>query len=286
MNSRSGIYREYEQNFLVDEQKLRKIVDLIKEQSKKLLYETYLEFYVEQAKDTFYHTQNIDEILQNDNTIEKSFCTIAIYLYRSDEEPETEQKPQGEKKPIISVAFTSERTPNLRFSVSSDNRDWTFLVFDELETQIKRTLTKKASKIFTPLFFDLLLATVIIISGLLLLNWLSLKYMPVVPSLDITIMTTEEKITKILELSIARNNSPVFPSILPLILSWILATIIVATRPFTKIIRKISKSYFLWGDMIQIHSKRETLLNAIKWGVVIAFIISILSGVVVALIMD
>jgi hypothetical protein len=44
MNNRSGTIKNYKQNFLLDESKLRKIVDVVKDQAKKLPDETYIEF--------------------------------------------------------------------------------------------------------------------------------------------------------------------------------------------------------------------------------------------------
>ncbi len=54
MSIDSGIFKDYEQNFLLDESKLRKIIDVIREHAKKLAYETYIEFYVEQGKNSFF----------------------------------------------------------------------------------------------------------------------------------------------------------------------------------------------------------------------------------------
>jgi hypothetical protein len=286
MDNRAGIYREYEQNFLLDEQKLRKIVDLTKEQAKKLPYETHIEFYIEQGENTFYHTQKIEDILLDDNTREKSFCTVGIRLYRSESDSKTDQKVTGEPNPIVTIGFTSQRTPNVRLTVSCDNRDWTFLVFDELDTQIKRTLTKKASKIFTPSFYDILVAAIILVVGLSLSNWFSQKYLPVIPLFDISSMTIDEKLSKLLELSVARNNSPLYPSVLPLIFSWIITSIIAVVRPFKKLVNKFSKSYFLWGDMVNVFNRSESLMRNIKWIVIVGLFVTIVGGIIVALIIS
>jgi hypothetical protein len=285
MNNRSGIIKEYTQNFLTDEQKLRKIVDVIKDHSKRLSYETYLEFYVEREQEVFYTTHDIEEVLQDDNSSGEPILVITIALYKSDPTTEKDQKSLSDRRPIVFVGFTPKKETKIRFSVLCESRDWTLLVSDELDTQIKRHLKRGGFRLFQ--YSDYFLGLVIIYLGQILSTWLIDKHGEIhLSSAEINALTPNEQIQKILEITINRSYEPVYLLLCGFIVSWLIGGFLIAFRPISKLIGKTRTSFFYWGDMIQVYQKAEQRNTLLKWSLGISLIVSIGGSIIGTLILS
>jgi hypothetical protein len=279
MSKKTGTFKEYLQNFLLDEQKLRKIVDVIRTNSDKLPYKTHINFYIEQEPQIFYNTSEIDDILLYDNTPDRPINTISIELYESN--PNPQESNIKDPPPILLVGFTKNKETKIRYTIKCDDRDWMFLISDELDTQIKRTLVTKHSK-FPFWSFDLILSLILISLGIFFSNFIinnSLHFD--ISSSDITFMTMEEQISKLLELSINKNTDNIYAIIYILVFTWIFAGIVFFNRPISKLIQKFNKSVFYWGDMIHIYDKNKSLYSKIIWVILFGFIVTIIGGIVV-----
>ncbi len=281
MDTRSGVVKYFEQDFLLDEPKLRKIVDVLKEQSKKLSYETYLEFYVEREGDVFYTTRHLDEVLKDENTTGKSIRLMTIELYRSVPEPVEKQRLPEERKAIVYIAFSPDSKNKVRITVTCEDRDWTFLTADEIESQIKR-ITNKSNIRFLK-YSDFVLAILIIYLGISVSSWLypSLE----MTSADITSLATDTQIEKILEIVGNRDTNSIYLFVVPWTVSMFGCLFLILTRPILNMISKSRTSFFYWGDMVQHHDKIERRNNLIVSGIILAGIVSVAGSVVGTLIL-
>lgn len=87
---RAGIIKEYDKRFLLDEGKLRKMSEILDSYSRKLDKETELKYTIVRDDNSFYETEEIDDILSEDNSNGKQINK----LYISIEEKEKESKEQ------------------------------------------------------------------------------------------------------------------------------------------------------------------------------------------------
>jgi len=69
----------------------------------------------------------------------------------------------------------------------------------------------------------------------------------------------------------------------PLMMLFLLTFIaVVELHPFSRIAKKLQRPVFYWGDAASEHDRVAELAGRVKWGVGIAFIVSVIAGVLTA----
>jgi len=266
---RAGIVKEYETSFLLEPTKLSKIVDIIKEHSKRLDEKSYITFYVEREDNFFYETKVLDEVLSDDNIQGKSIKRFSINLVE-EEKDET----------IVEIDFCVSRDIKVQFNIAYKNRDWCLVLADELDNQIGRTLKKGYLASFPLEKYDILLLPVLFTALLLGLFLFSSYYEKTTNNFDLSNMTLEDKIDHILNLQMKEKSYLI--KIFPMMLLGVLtAMIITLMKPLSKISNIINRSIFYWGDVVADYDRTVALLSKIKWVILFGFIISILAGILV-----
>jgi hypothetical protein len=278
MKERTGISKSYQKHFCLDETKLRKIVEVFRKYSEKIKENTYLTYFVRREDNSYYETQNIDLIIDDDNTKGKSIQRLVISLLKS---PIDEAKKSKDSKDenIAFVSFMSDKDDKATFSIEEKERDWCFLFSDELDSQIQRTLTKYALSFFKSRIIEI--ATLLFVGAILVfcVSALTIKE-PTLPLDAIQKMTTEMKIQKLLELHTQEQNK--INWFIPLLMvSWSLILASIEIRPISRIYEKFYRSVFYWGDMKTDFDRFKNRVNYIKWGIIIAFIVSLLAGIAI-----
>jgi len=281
MSEQAGITKRFTKNFLLDETKFRKICDVIRKHSEKLEEETYLGFFVRREDDSYYDTKNIEEVLKDDNIPGKAIQRVSISLMKK--RPDKDKPTfNSEDKPIVFVAFIQDVEEKVTVGVEEKERDWCFLLSDDLTIQVQRTFKKRIFPFFTSKIFEIFVFTAL---GGGLIMWSSYfltRVYPDIPLDSIHSMTTEMQIKKILELHIEQNiKSPWI--IFAIMFSWILVFALIEIRPISRIIKKLNRSVFYWGDMKTIHDNFMAKVRRFKWGIGIAFIISTLAALIINL---
>ena len=278
MNNRAGLRKEYKKHFTIDEAKLRRIADIIREHSKKLEDKTYLKFYVERENDAFYETQNIDEVLADDNVLGQSIRIVLIELLKETPDVSNGNKPESEQKLLAYIAFSRFRNIKVGFFVADKDRDWCFLLADELDTQINRLL-KKVPFLFIPLeSIDII--TFFGLGGLILgyLIFLASQTPPAFTLEEIKAMSIDERTVEVLSLAV--NGQSASGYIAPIMLIGVaLIFILISLKPVERILGKLSRSVFYWGDMAQLHNQFESWIFRLKWGICIAFVVSLAASI-------
>ena len=279
MSEQAGISKGFTKHFLLDESKLRKLCDVIREHSEKLKERTYLKLWVRREDNSYYETKNIDEVLKDDNIPGKALQRLIIHLLKEHPDKDKATFNSGDKIKTF-VAFTLDQDEKVSFGIEETERDWCFLLADDLDTQIQRTLKKRTFPFFTSRLFE---TAVFLALGAFFKLWLSFVLTlgnPDISMDSIQSMTTEMQIEKILEIHLERDIRAnwLTPAIL---FSWVLILVLIEIRPITRIIEKLNRSVFYWGDMKTQYQNFLAKVNRFKWGVVITFIMSILAGLFV-----
>lgn len=238
-----------------------------------------MSFYVKREDNSFYDTKIIEDVLKDDNIPGKAIKTLIISLMK--EHPDKESQAfDSEDKTIVYVGFTQDRDVKVSLGVEEKKRDWCFLLADDLDTQVQRTLKKRSVPFFSSRTFETM---VFFIIGAFLMLLLSFAYTS--KSLDITMesiqtMTIELKIQKILEI-LSKQEARVNWFLPSIMFTWVLIFALIEIRPISRIIEKLNCSVFYWGDMKTIYDNFINKVKRFKWGIVIALIISILAGLIV-----
>jgi hypothetical protein len=285
MTERAGLRKEYTRHFLVDEARLRKIHNVLLEHARRLDEETYLRFYVERENNSFYETKAIEEVLSDDNAPGKTIRTVSLELHRVNPSEDERFKPEAERKPLAYVAFARSRDTKVVFFVAGDRRDWCFLLADELDTQIQRCLTHRNLAWLASRSLDIV---VFFTLGALVLIWLiwltSSPVPPEISSKEISTMPVDQATRKILEILSKKSVKVDYSG--PIL--WLILAVVVAIlelRPLSRLLGKTARSVFYWGDMVALQDRFEKRMTQLKWGIGVAFVVSVLGSIIATLVM-
>jgi hypothetical protein len=241
----SGVSRELKGHFILNVSSLRSISNILEKRAKDLPYPCSVIFHVKREDDRFYETTQVDEVLEDANTMERKIEQLQIELRNAD--PNRTIKP-WERDWIASVKFNSKEG-NQKIDVASENKDWALLLSDEIEPHIIKTLT--ATKIRT---------------WLLLLFYFAIAYW-----LHVTMQAP---------LHLVPTDSIPFIELVV----WggaLYLTTKTVDRDDERITRWIGpESSFNWGEQTTSFNKREKLRQNLFWGVGVAFFISIAASLV------
>lgn len=278
MAEKAGIYKEYKKHFFLDETKLRKIYDVLREYSKKLNNQNYIKFHAIREDDSFYETKDIDEVLADDNTPGLSIRTLGIEMHREVSESGKVDYEDEKRDAIAFVVFQRFQEEKFIMRIQEKQRDWCFLLADDIDTQVQRTLRRKSLVSFIPpRFIDGVVLFLFLSILFFSLTYLSAQGPPELTSEQIKIMAADERLQKILELMVKKHETRDW--ILPISLFfWSFCFAFLGLRPISRLLKKISRSVFYWGDMIAVNDRYEKRVSHIKWGIIVAFIVSLLAG--------
>jgi hypothetical protein len=279
MAERAGLSKEYEQNFVLDEARLRKLVSVYEDFARRLNKETYIIFYVGRENSSYYETQSIDEVLSDPNSPGKAIQALAIELKHKNPPEDQKHIPEDDRRPIAFMAFNRLKDLRIRFGVTGQDRDWCFLFADELDSQVKRLLRGKINRFIPKRNADkivfCLITGLFFLAAVLIVSHTPAALEPV----SSHTMTPDQKLDTILLLLAKRGLRNMWP--LPLVLVIAGAMLwIMELRPFGRILEKLSQSVFYWGNMVPIWNRQQSRITTIKWIIVAGFIISLLSTIV------
>ena len=140
----AGVHRNWENPFCLEEGKLRKIVEVLREHGEKKAIPE-ISYRVDRADQSYYEPPDVDQIFMDDNIPGREIRSISISLTLKNES-------HGEQDAGFvpyyagghaSVTFQASETPRVQLSVSHSDRDWCFLLADELDAQIGRVVRKR-----------------------------------------------------------------------------------------------------------------------------------------------
>ena len=276
MSDRAGISKEYKKDFCLDEGLLRKIHDVFRKFAEKLSERPSLSLFVLKSDDSYYETSNIDEVLEDENSVEKAITGLSIRLKkpRESEVASSSEKDRG----IALVRFRPNSEDKVTFDIEEKERDWCYLFADELETQIKRSLIKNRLRFLTGKRSDAI-AGLALMGAALTIAMGAVSKLPNYSLDAIKQMTTEQQIFKLLELT--TQYKPNYGLFFPiLILSMFSFLAIVEIRPLSRLFGKLCRSVFYWGDMKAEYDKYRNLKRNLGWIVLVGLIIALVGGII------
>ncbi len=154
MRLSSGIQREMQTGFVLDEDGLRRILGVLEARASTLPHKWAIVITVRREDDRFYETVNIQDVLSDANTVDHEIRNITIELRSDDPAIPIHAWDRGW---IVQVVFSIGKKENIQINVNSADRTWALLVADELEPQVRRTRSQQRISGFLlyPFFFAL-----------------------------------------------------------------------------------------------------------------------------------
>lgn len=257
--SSAGLYKSIYEDFFLDEALVRKIVDVINAHAKKLEYPTVLTYRLYKSDGTFINFDNIEQVLQDDNSPKKKLNRFIIELYKK----EDIDKPGTDE--IVSVDFDKYHDTKIHYTIYERNRDWSFLLVDDLENQLSRIERGKFwAKIQKRHFQFIIYASISILLGFLFFSYVSHNFIATI--LD----TTYSEETKLL----VNQTKLLFSSFLSL---FMIICLLIAS-PIYKIAESMGDSIFYWGDEISRFDRAKSIKSKIIWVIIAGFVVSVLAG--------
>lgn len=263
------IDKEYQDLFFLNEARLRKIVEIVQIYSnRKPEIDTEIIFEIVHKDKSVYQTDEFENVLSDENIIGKEISSIKITLRAVEENLKW-------LNPICFVKFAVGEPENkycfnensIVFKIYDSDKVWAFSLSEELDFYIKRTLNRSQRNILNILdWIDTIFPILIFCLGLLLF----ISFYP-----KVNIKVGELTLLQIL------IGAPVLIIILSLLYS-----VFETVAPFTKLSRMLQgASVFYFGSQKEIVDKRKKKINRITWIVVVAFLISLVIGLIVSLTM-
>ena len=265
MNLTSGLSKQYKRSFILDEDALRRFHAVLDKSSKDLSFPTRIVFRVEREDDRYYETTEVDDVLSDPNILGKRVNVLSIEL-----RPEIADKKTNvthviwQVMVLYSLREKDRPFPNpdlVHIRIATQDRNWARLVADELESQVQRTFKAKA----TPRW---LLALCLLVVLVVVCCWSFSLTPPAARGALIPRAAELAGLVGILSgiiamfgyMSFRLSHGP----------TWFL-------RAFGP------ESAFLWGEESQSYPNRGQTRRNIQWCVLVAFLVSVIAGLIVAI---
>ena len=267
METSSGISRQFQKPFVLNEDNLRRCLGLLTKASQDLYFPVNVVFYVERADDWYYETGDIDDVLRDPNGPGARIIDVAIELRRDPyPNPLTGLAPESKDNPArgaaadirsdswrvsIDYALRERDTPSVRILAAANDRNWALLLVDQLESQVQRTFRRQS-----------------------VTRWL-------VPLLIIPFAIVLAKAVRSANISEIDIYS-LIPAV-PIIILTIISFVVFAKRPLPEWLATafVTESAFLWGKEAQSYKEREQNKRYVKWGLYAAFLSSLTASLIV-----
>lgn len=256
-----GAYVEekFKGGFLLDEGKLRKIVDLIEHRNG----DESIVFKVFRGDSYSYETQSLEDVINEDNDDWRSITKLQISL--------------AEEHPLeFHLTFSDE---GLSIFITGENRDSVFLIYSDLREYFNNDVLKKP-----PMSEKTggLVAMILMLSSMAIVFFFSFSdQMNKDPSVVRAVLDSNdlhEKINYLISDREEKNGE--FPYLYILVI--LAAPVILMTGAVQGIWNFIFPSnQFLFGDRKKKYEARMALISKIFWGVVVALIVSMIASVIV-----
>lgn len=260
------VEHRFKKGFLLDEEKFRKLVNIISQRLSKSTPPIVHKFRVFRADSYSYETNNIEDVVNEDNADWRRITRLQI-------------EASHEKEFEFDLTFSDEGTS---LKLDGDDRDQVYLILSDLREYLKNEVNTcihisrdvgRAISLLLPMAFSVLF---------LFLVFLKAAYIG--PSkAEIQTVLDSQQIEQKLDFLIQQKLSWeelrfLFPALMlmPLLL-------LISLFDFTnKIIAFFRPSnLFLFGPQKQKYDRRRRIVSNVLWGILIAFVISVLAGITV-----
>ena len=276
METCTGISKDYNCRFVLTEERLRKIISILKDFAKKNNLKTDLSFLLYTKSDIYLKTSNIDDVLNEENGGEKENYALILYF----EKVITEKK----KNMLVKIKFYKFKN-QISLEVEATDRDQALILISDLEEQIDRMQERKTFySIMSNRWSDLLVLTVISTIIILVLfkvlkSFEDKNYEKILS--EIISLPLDEKLAKIYITNVY-SVSALFPIILTILMIFMI--LYYDKAPISNLFKKLNNSFFVWNTEKEKYNKFIAMETNVKWVVIIGFIVSCLSSIAIGII--
>lgn len=256
-----GAYVEekFEGGFLLDEGKLRKIVDIIESRTGK----SSSKFKVFRGDSYSYDTSSVDDVVNEDNEDWRAITRLQIKL--SDENPLE-----------FKLTFSDE---GMSIYITGEDRDAVYLLFSEIREYAKNDvlqlapMSEKTGRIVSLLFMVAVMTFFMYSMLEPQINKDSSIVQAVLESSD-----TNKKLDYLIsDRELANNGKSYY---------WLFLLLLLPILISTEILQKswnfiYPSNQFLFGERKKKYESRMSLLSKIFWGVIVALVVSVIASIMV-----
>ncbi len=276
MKDSAGIYKHYDNNFKLTEAHVRKIYSIMSDFASKSNNDAYVSIYVDRENNSYIETKDFEKVLTEENICGKAITTFSMEIIEKNLDGEYNKKDSK-----AAIGFMKDKETKIKFGASYDDRDWCFLLADELDSQIQRVVKKKPLSDRATRLLNLILAISILVVPL---AWLAFfndtTSTQTIELEELLRYSIDEKLNYLIE---ARYNTDGF-NLIGFISSFTLLFVaffyVLEFRPLEKLQKISNTSVFYWGDVIATHDAFTQKVSKIKWGIVIAFLVSLTATII------
>lgn len=270
------VEHSFERSFLLDEQRLRKIKDIISSRLSNHSPNLKLEYTVYRGDSYSYKTDSIDAVAEEDNEDWKRITRLILSMI-------------GDENFKFSLVFSAK---GIELNIEGKDRDEVFLLLSDLrdfignEVAIGRVLSSKVEGIFVVVSFFGLLVVFMFLSFFISsfdpqnnASRVVLSFEPVLQSSDI-----QAKLNFLI-----RSLEPPPVTFIPY--SFIVFTLFAASMciyvliviygGFQKLVKLLfPANVFLFGKLKQSFEHRQRIVSNVIWTVIIGLIVSTIGGII------
>ncbi len=262
MDDKTSLSKSYSTYFILDEGKLRKLIEVLTEYSKKKDYECDFRFMVKRSDNSEYSTDSIETVLKDDNIKRKEIRELTILLKDKGEQSRYNLKTECNIE--FSVKEPSPYTSPVKYSVKDENEKWAFSLAEELDAYISRTLVYKSKRFnqLPELIDNLLFPMAVFISIIFIIN-----------------LIYPLNSYRLGDLNLFQTGIVIAICTSLLMLSF---NVVQELSPIQKLSNLMNlNSVFYWGDQKETYDAQHSLRQNVKWVVIIGFLVSMIAGVLV-----
>ncbi len=251
---RSGSNKEYKKAFVLDPDSLYRLTGIFEKYKAELKCPSSIVFHVSRDDELYYETTEIQNVISDPNVGKRAIFYFSIDIRSAD----PNKKPQPwERDFIVRVNFHRDRLTKVGMWIDADDRKWALLLADELDPQIVRLF--KCTQV--P-------------------NWLLVLFYLSIGTIATIWIPRLVGIHYVLDVLLNTIALFIWPGLIVLSISTYKAS---RSNWLAKIVGP--ESVFLWGDQSDEYLKRERMRTNILWGIIVAFIVSIIANVATSFIL-
>jgi len=269
MDSKSELKKDYKHLFFLDEGKLRKIIDTVKLYAEKKDYEFDLYYEINLADNSQYKENDLLRVLGDENVKGKEIIKLSIYLKKVDKEYSWRDNF------ICQVHFNKSAAPSkydnpMSSAIIDEDKNWSYGLAEELDIYMKRTIIGEKYEFGRIIkFIDQFVPYSLLIGIFIILK----TYFPLLNT----------NLGEIPAMQIVFAFSILFPILLIITITAYEGQVFIIQYLLSSF--KENNSTFYWGDQIEHFNKTKQLKNNIKWVVIIGFCVSLIAGLVTAILL-
>lgn len=265
----SGIQKTYGQTFKLDEGALRKITQILRDHVAKLPGNSYhIRFTAYRGDESFFEIDDLDKILSDDNAKSRRINRLTIRVMEQKESnPDTK-----EDKSLAFIDFDVDDSKPVRVHVRGQDRDWCFLLAQDIHAQIERVTAGKIKALLSASWANLAIGLALSIAITVGAAWLFFKT-TVPPN---TLLDSSDPS---FSLPHAYQGLVFNIRIVYFVLGGFLLFILFGFFDCSRLLKRmIGASVFYWGDEIEAYERRKTWGRNIFWIIIVGLILSYAGG--------